>query len=158
MNQPPQETIPIEKLDARISSIKRFKGKQTETVKSGNMEDERFRAIYDDPAFQIDENRQPHDQGNWTDSEERVLRLGYQIRCLFLTIRFQRSHKQASNPMLFLKRIFHSNPERRRKRRNPFNPKTLLNSNSFQNQRKNILFVSKDKSKNILNRYQSLEA
>lgn len=60
----PQEPVALKIPDSRISSVKKVSSmRKPGDDKQHIIRDARFKAIDEDPAFQIDDNRDPHNTG-----------------------------------------------------------------------------------------------
>ena len=83
------ETRRSDVAESRISSEKRALSKRKASMEKAAVDDERFRAIHDDPAFRIEEGREANLDGAYTVRCFRSVReFSMQIRCSFQQIRF----------------------------------------------------------------------
>ena len=62
MMNKPQQSASAKPSDNRISLIKKVPASRLNEEKK-QISDDRFKAIYEDPAFQIDESREAHNTG-----------------------------------------------------------------------------------------------
>ena len=72
----PQPVIPLPDPEGRISSLRRVPDAKKESEKRTPIEDQRFKAVYEDPAFAIDESRRIDNTG------KRQRRIGHLSACM----------------------------------------------------------------------------